>query len=144
MVAETQGRQGMANLIEIAGIGRHQAERMQSLGIATQVELLAACATPAGRAGLCSKTGCTMEQILTWANRADLARVSGIDEDCADLLEAAGVDTVPELAQRNAANLHARLVEVNDERIISQAVPASDEIARWVAEAKALPRMLQY
>jgi hypothetical protein len=47
--------------------------------------------------------------ILEWVNHADLMRVKGVGSEYADLLEAAGVDTVPELAQRNAASLAEKL-----------------------------------
>ena len=134
----------MANLIDIEGIGRHQANSLEALGVTTQEQFLAAAANPAGRQNLVARAGLTMEQVLTWANRADLARIEGVNGECADLLEAAGVDTVPELAQRNAANLYAKLVEVNDEKIISHDPPSAEDVTRWVAEAKALPRALHY
>ncbi len=134
----------MANLIDIEGIGKIQAAKLEAIGITTQEQLLAAAATPAGRDTIAAKASLTRNQVLEWANRADLARVRGIGEEYADLLEAAGVDTVPELAQRNAANLHARLVEVNEEKILVRVLPSADAVAQWVAEAKALPRALQY
>ena len=134
----------MANLIDIEGIGKVQAAKFASIGITTQEQLLAAAATPAGRADLVAKANVTMNQVLNWANRADLARVNGVGEEYADLLEAAGVDTVPELAQRNAENLHAKLVEVNEEKILVRRAPSASEVARWVADAKTLPRALHY
>jgi predicted flap endonuclease-1-like 5' DNA nuclease len=134
----------VTDILQVEGIGKHQASKLAGLGITTQAELLVAAATPPGRQQLVAKTGCTMEQILTWANRADLARIDGLDGECADLLEAAGVDTVPELAQRNAAHLHVRLLEVNDERLIAPETPTPEVVARWVLEAKSLPRALHY
>lgn len=137
-------RLSLAKLIDIEGIGKVQAAKFEAIGITTQEQLLAAAANPAGRADLVSRARVTMDQVLNWANRADLARVNGIGEEYADLLEAAGVDTVPELAQRNAANLHARLVEVNEERILVRRLPSSAEVGRWIDEAKSLPRALHY
>jgi predicted flap endonuclease-1-like 5' DNA nuclease len=134
----------MANLIDIEGIGKVQAGKLEAAGITTQEQLLTAAATPSGRDDLAARANLTRNQVLEWANRADLARVSGIGEEYADLLEAAGVDTVPELAQRNAANLHARLVDVNEEKILVRHLPTADAVAKWVEEAKALPRVLQY
>ena len=134
----------MARLIDIEGIGSFHVGNLEAVGISTQEQLLTAAATPAGRQGLCEKCELTMDQVLNWANRADLARVSGITNDYADLLEAAGVDTVPELAQRNPENLCGKLEEVNEVHIMVDEVPSYDSVTRWVAEAKSLPRALKY
>jgi len=54
---------------------------------------------------------------MNWVNRADLARVKGVGSEYADLLENSGVDTVPELAQRNPSNLYHKMIEVNEKKI---------------------------
>ena len=66
------------------------------------------------REALAKKSGISEKLILKWANHADLFRIKGIAGQFADLLEASGVDTVKELRHRVAANLHAKLVEVNN------------------------------
>ena len=75
---------------------------------------------------------------------ADLFRIKGVGEEYADLLEAAGVDTVPELAQRNAENLHKKLAEVNEAKNLVRRVPTQGEVSEWVGQAKQLPRVLTY
>ena len=45
-----------------------------------------------------------------------MSRIKGVSTQYADLLECSGVDTVPELAQRNAEKLHKKMAEVNDEK----------------------------
>ncbi len=82
--------------------------------------------------------------VLKFANRADLMRVKGIAEEYADLLEAAGVDTVPELARRNAANLAQALLKVNEDKKLTRRLPAETEVAKWIEQAKQLPRVLEY
>ena len=82
--------------------------------------------------------------ILKWANRVDLSRVKGIGEEYSDLLEASGVDTVPELAKRNAANLYAKMLEVNGFERRVRKLPTEAQVAAWVTEAATLPRMLEY
>ena len=134
----------MAKIIDIEGIGQHQAGNLEAIGISTQEQLLSAAATPAGRQDIAARAELTMEQVLNWANRADLARVSGITDEHADILEAAGVDTVPELAQRNPDNLCAKLVELCEEEILIIDPPALEDVGRWVEEAKSLPRALKY
>jgi len=106
--------------------------------------LLAASATPAARAKLAEATGISAAQVLKFANMADLYRISGVGSDYAQLLEAAGVDTVPALARRAPANLAATLAEVNAEKKLTRRVPPEADVAKWVAQAKELPRVLEY
>jgi hypothetical protein len=82
--------------------------------------------------------------LLKWVNHADLFRIRGIGSEYSDLLEAAGVDTVPELRQRNAAALHEALVRTNQERKLVRKLPTADQVAEWVEQAKSLPRMIEY
>jgi predicted flap endonuclease-1-like 5' DNA nuclease len=82
--------------------------------------------------------------VLKWANRADLMRVKGIGEQFSDLLETAGVDTVPELATRNAENLHAALLAANEAKKLVRQPPSLQAVQDWIAAAKALPRVLHY
>jgi len=81
---------------------------------------------------------------LRWVNRVDLFRVKGVGQEYADLLEAAGVDTVPELAQRNAENLYTRLGEVNQEKKLVRRLPALDQVKGWIEQARQLPRKITY
>jgi predicted flap endonuclease-1-like 5' DNA nuclease len=61
--------------------------------------------------------------ILEWVNHVDLFRIKGVGEEYSDLLEEAGVDTVPELAQRNPENLYQKLVAVNQEKRLVRQLP---------------------
>ena len=101
----------MSKLVEIEGIGDAYAGKLEGAGVKSTDDLLEKCATPAGRKEIAEKSGVGEKQILRWANMADLFRIKGVGEEYADLLEAAGVDTVPELGQRNAANLCAKMTE---------------------------------
>lgn len=134
----------MTKLTEVEGIGETYAQKLLDAGCTTQEQLLTDCAKPAGRKGLAEKSGISEKLILKWANRADLARVKGIGSEYADLLECAGVDTVPELAQRNAANLHAKMAEVNEQKKLVRSLPSASQVEGWVAQAKDLPRALHY
>jgi predicted flap endonuclease-1-like 5' DNA nuclease len=134
----------MAKLIDIEGIGEVYAQKLNDAGLQTTEDLLEAGSTPKGREDLAEKTGISGKLILEWTNLADLFRIKGIGEEYSDLLEEAGVDTVPELAQRKAANLHAKLAEVNSEKRLVRRLPAAGLVADWVEQAKALPRAITY
>ena len=134
----------MTKLTKIEGIGETFAQKMLDAGIETTEALLDRGATPGGRAAVAEATGISETLILKWVNRADLFRIKGIGEEYADLLEVAGVDTVPELAQRNPQNLHKTLVEVNEEKKLVRRVPPLKSVKSWVAQAKELPRKLTY
>lgn len=131
-------------IIDVEGIGPVYAEKLQAAGIKTTEEYLAKCATPSGRKALAEETGISPKLILTWANHSDLFRINGIAGQFAELLEAAGVDTVKELKHRVPANLHAKLVEVNEAKNLCNRVPAVTEIERMVEQAKELPAVLEY
>jgi predicted flap endonuclease-1-like 5' DNA nuclease len=134
----------MAKLEIIEGIGPVYAEQLRAAGIGSINTLLRAGATPDGRQGLEEKTGIGHELILDWVNRADLMRIRGVGEEYSDLLEWAGVDTVPELAQRNADNLYQKMLQVNEEKRLVRRPPTRDMVARWVEQAKTMERAVSY
>lgn len=134
----------MANIAEIEGIGPAYAAKLADAGVGTLEKLLEIGATAGGRNDLADRTGITANMILEWVNRADLARVKGIGSEFADLLEAAGVDSVPELAQRNAANLAAKLAEINDAKNLVRRMPSESEVAGWIEQAKGLPALVTH
>lgn len=134
----------MASIISIEGIGDVYAAKLREVGIKSVEGLLKACATKKGRVGLAEKAGVSEKLILTWANHADLSRVKGIGPQYSELLEASGVDTVPELAQRNAANLMSKMEEVNEAKRLVRKLPTEKWVANWIEQAKALPRVLEY
>ena len=132
------------DLAEIEGVGPAYAEKLGALGLKTTDDLLAAGASPKGREDLAAATGISNKLILRWVNMADFFRVKGIGEEYSDLLEAAGVDTVPELAQRRADNLTPKLAEVNEEKKLVRRLPTETQVAGWIEVAKGLPRVVTY
>jgi predicted flap endonuclease-1-like 5' DNA nuclease len=134
----------MAQIADIEGFGEVYANTLAEKGITTTEALLEKCATPAGRKALADATDLSGKLILKWANRADLARVKGIGSEYADLLEAAGVDTVPDLARRNPGNLYNALAAANEEKNLVRKIPAESQVSDWVSFAKTLPRALKY
>jgi predicted flap endonuclease-1-like 5' DNA nuclease len=134
----------MANLTVIEGIGLAYATKLAMIGVTSSAQLLEAGATPAGRRRLVESTNIDLDRIMRWTNMADLFRIKGIGEEYADLLEAAGVDTVPDLARRSPENLHEKLAVVNQAWNLVRRLPAASEVRRWVDQAKELPRIVVY
>lgn len=134
----------MANLEEIEGVGPVYASKLQQAGVPNTDALLSMGSTPKGRKEIATKSGITEDLILEWVNHVDLFRIKGVGEEYADLLEEAGVDTVVELANRRADNLAAKLAAVNEEKKLVRVLPAQNQVGEWIAQAKALPRVIKY
>ena len=131
-------------IVEIEGIGPVFAEKLGKVGVIITDNLLEAGATRTGRKKLAESSGIDESKILNWVNKADLFRIKGIGTQFSELLEAAGVDTVKELKNRNAENLHAKLVEVQAEKKLTRAVPALSQVAGFIDQAKSLPPIVTY
>ena len=131
-------------IIDVEGIGPVYAEKLLAVGITDTDILLEKCAKPAGRKALADETGISPKLILTWTNHADLIRINGIGPQFAELLEAAGVDTVKELKHRKPENLQPKLVEINEEKNLVGRVPALKEVECMIAEAAELPAVMEY
>ena len=131
-------------IIDIQGIGPVYAEKLIAVGIETVDQLLEKGCCPKGRKELEEKTGIRGDLILTWVNHADLFRVKGVGPQFSELLEAAGVDTVKELRNRNAANLAAKLLEVNEEKHLCRRTPVLKEVQKYIDAAKALEPKVTY
>ena len=133
------------NIEDVEGIGPKYAEQLRGTGVRTTDDLLERGGTRKGRQDLADGAGLTTQQVLEWVNRADLYRIKGIGSEYSDLLEIAGVDTVAELAQRNATNLAAALAQAaQDKPNVVRRVPSEASVTDWVRQAKALPRAVEY
>ncbi len=127
---------------EIEGIGPTYGEKLKEAKVMTTDDLLELCGSKTGRKTVAEQTGLTESQLLGWANKADLMRISGIGSEFSDLLEAAGVDTVKELRTRNADNLATALKTVNDEKNLARTTPSADTVTKWIEQAKEMePRI---
>ena len=134
----------MYKLIDIEGIGEKYAAMLKVAGIENQTQLLETCGQRNSRETLAEKTGISHKLILKWTNQADLARIKGIAEEYGELLERSGVDSVPELAQRNAEHLYHSLRETNEQLKLVRHLPGLTQVETWVTEAKNLPRAVHY
>lgn len=129
----------MAKKIEdIEGIGPSNGKKLRAAGINSVGKLLTLCCDKKGRAATSKTTGISESSLLKWTNHADLFRISGVASQYAELLEAAGVDTVKELRNRNAANLTVAMKDVNDKKKLVRRPPSEKVVTEWVAQAKKL------
>ncbi|HEX5826828.1 MAG TPA: DUF4332 domain-containing protein [Candidatus Limnocylindrales bacterium] len=132
-------------VIEIEGVGETQAAKLGEHGVSTTADLLSVAGSARGREVLAAATGISEKLLLAWVNRADLMRLDGVGSEFSDLLEAAGVDSTSELAQRNAANLAVTFQEVVAARPgIVRRIPSEETVAGWIAQAKGLDKVVSH
>lgn len=91
---------------------------------------------------LAEHVGADASHITLLLNRADLARIRGIGEAYTGLLEAAGIQTIKELARRCPEELRAQFERINGERKLVGRVPAQATVNGWVNKARRLPAAL--
>jgi hypothetical protein len=131
-------------ITDIEGIDGETAALLKSARIRSTGRLLDAASTLKGRKALAEKTGIDSRKLLRWANIADRMRVKGVNKEYAELLQAAGVDTVRELQHRNPAKLAARMAAANKQRKLVRLLPSEKVVARWIDHAKKLPLKITY
>ena len=134
----------MTKLIDVEGIGPVYAAKLQGAGVGSAEALLEQGATPKGRKEIAEKSGISDGLILEWVNHVDLYRIRGVGSEYADLLEEAGVDTVPELAQRKPDNLLEKMTAVNAQKKLVRRLPILSQVQSWVEQAKKLERKVTY
>jgi predicted flap endonuclease-1-like 5' DNA nuclease len=132
------------SLMDIEGIGPLMAAKLKTLGIRTTESLLEAAKNVKGRKVLAAQIGVDEKTILKWANLADRMRIKGVGEDYAELLHAAGVDTVRELKYRNVGNLAKAMAKANREKKLVSVLPSEGRVKRWIEQAKSLPVKISY
>lgn len=129
---------------DIEGIGKVYGHKLRDAAINTTESLLESGASRSGRNRLAKETGMDAKAILKFVNMADLFRIRGVSTQYSELLEAAGVDTVKELRNRNAQNLAAKMAEVQEAKKLTRKAPDEKTVQGWIDQAKALPPVLTY
>ena len=129
---------------DLEGVGPVYGAKLREAGVQTTDDLLTQSGPAAGRRALAAGTGISPDLLLRWTNHADLYRITGIGSEYADLLEASGVDSCAELAQRNPANLATTMAEANAARPLVRRLPAAEVVAGWIEQAQALPKVVTH
>ena len=131
-------------IADLTAIEPDAAASLKKVGIRTTAKLLENAKDAKGRRNLAEKTGLAEKNILRWANLSDKMRIKGVGEDYANLLQAAGVDTVKELKYRNPARLAKAMAEANVRRKLVRVLPSDGAVVRWIEQAKKLPLKISY
>jgi len=131
-------------IANIDGIGPEEAHALKRLAIRTTGALLEAAKSPKGRKELAAKTGIDEKRLLKWANAADRMRIKGVGDGYAELIRAAGVDTIRELRYRNARRLTEAMRNANAKRKLVDFLPSEKVVERWIKDAKTLPCKISY
>jgi predicted flap endonuclease-1-like 5' DNA nuclease len=126
------------------GLGPGFAIKMRKAGIRTTEKLLETAKSLKGRQMLAEKTEIDQKQLLCVANLIDRMRIKGVGPEYAELLKAAGVNTVRELRYRNPARLADAMAKANEERKLVRVLPSQHTVERWIDHAKKLPVKISY
>src|SRR5258708_17860593 len=108
----------------ITGIAPALRAKLKGDGIRTTGKLLESAKRIGDRKALAKKIDIDPRIVLSIANLADRMRIKGVGQEYAELLQAAGVDTVNELRYRNPAKLAKAMAEVNAERKLVRVMPS--------------------
>jgi nucleotidyltransferase/DNA polymerase involved in DNA repair len=125
----------MGRIDEVAGLGVRQATRLRKAGVKTSKGLIEEASTRAGRSALSKKTGLPPRDLKSWVHHADLLRVKGVGGEYAELLVAAGVDTIRDLRRRNPTALVAKIISMNGSKKVVRRLPTEAMVAGWIDSA---------
>ena len=133
----------MARIDQVAGVEQKTATKLRKVGVRTSRALIEEASTRRGRTELSKFTGASPKDLQLWVHHADLLRVRGVGAEYADLLVAAGVDTLRDLRRRNPTALLAKIIGLNgSERVVSR-LPTEAMVENWISAAADLePSML--
>ncbi|MGE0826225.1 MAG: DUF4332 domain-containing protein [Candidatus Binatia bacterium] len=129
-----------SDLADISDLDETSIAKLAAINITNRAELLARAASLEGRQRIAEQTGLSPDLVLQWVNRADLLRLNGMSRVYADLLHAAGVDSVSTLTRCTAETLHRQFLDINAARHLSRIIPILTQIRAWIQQARELPR----
>jgi len=130
---------------DVEGIGPVLGQKLRGAGVQTTDALLEQGGPRSARHLLAETSGIDESRILEWVNHADLMRLPGVGSEYSDLLEAAGVDSLAELARRNPDNLAQTFAELDAARPdVVRRVPSADTVRDWVAAAGSFEKVVEH
>lgn len=133
----------MARIDQVAGIDHKQATKLRKAGVRTSKRLIELAATRRGRTELSKETGLSPKDLQGWVHHADLLRVRGVGGEYAELLVAAGVDTLRDLRRRNPTALLAKIIGLNGSDRVVDRLPTESMVEGWIDSAGELDPSIQ-
>jgi predicted flap endonuclease-1-like 5' DNA nuclease len=128
----------MARIDQVAGIGLKEATKLRKAGIRTSKGLIEVAASRKDRADLAAALALDSRDLQMWVNHSDLLRVRGVGAEYAELLVAAGVDTLRDLRRRNPTALLAKIIGLNGEARVVRRLPTEAMVEGWIEASKAI------
>jgi hypothetical protein len=125
----------MASVDQVAGIDHKKATKLRKAGIRTSKALIESASTRRGRSDLAKTTGLSPKDLQMWVHHADLLRVRGVGAEYAELLVAAGVDTLRDLRRRNPTALVAKIIGLNGSNRVVSRLPTESMVEGWIVSA---------
>lgn len=138
------GVQRTLGLEYIEGVGSVYAQKLGDIGITNVEELRNKGSMPEGRKEIAEATGISDKLVLSWVGMADLYRIKGVGQEYAELLQAAGVDSVLVLAEFAPADLLKKMEAANAQKKMVRRLPILYQVESWVEQAKSLERVVTY
>jgi predicted flap endonuclease-1-like 5' DNA nuclease len=136
------GRSMSLHVSKLRGISVQVRNKLKRHGITYTHQLLEAAGRHERRRLLAARSGVEDAVLLRLTCRADLARIKGVGAIFADMLDLIGVDRVSSLAGHDPRRLYEILQELNATERFARRAPTQDEVADWVAQARALPHLV--
>jgi predicted flap endonuclease-1-like 5' DNA nuclease len=121
---------------DLLGVGPAYGDKLRKQGVKDTSALLTATLNPYRRHKLAEGTGIPYPIVLRLAQAVELMKIDGVGVRQANLLQAIGVESVAELAQRDVKNLTDRLEEANafKPHFVDHA-PSLNVVAGWIGQA---------
>ena len=128
----------MARIDQVAGVDQRQATRLRKAGVRTGRGLAEQASTRRGRTEVAKATGISSKDLQLWVHHADLLRVRGVGAEYAELLVAAGVDTLRDLRRRNPTALLGKIISLNGSLRVVDRLPTESMVEGWIEAAGGL------
>jgi hypothetical protein len=130
-------------LVNLESLMPDDAAKLAALGILDSDELLRQVCDRTVRQRLVQSSEVSETVLLRLARIGDFARIVGVVEAHVSLLEALGIVSMAKLRSQDPTELVKALRRKNVELTLVRSVPPESTIGRWIADAKALPDVLQ-
>jgi predicted flap endonuclease-1-like 5' DNA nuclease len=123
---------------QIHGLGPTHQTQLAAAEVVDHDSLLRFCRTHKGRSSVSEKTGLSTDQLHKWTVQAELARIPGMGQPAAFLLEGLGIHSFDDLKSQSATELLSRLTTAGQSTHLLSEAPALEQVESWIADAAIL------